>query len=330
MSDAMSTSCLIEFASRSLDLWDIPGNAEARLINLSENATFLVTGAGGYKAVLRLHREGYHCERAITSELAWMDALRADGVIETPRVIPGRNGMAIQKWSQPNTRGTRFLVLFHFIDGRAPDETGDLVPMFHELGAIAARCHDQALNWTRPPGFHRLNWNVETVFGRFSTWGDWREAPGVNEQIQATLEAVETTIKRRLSAYGNSPDRYNLIHADMRLANLLQESGDMRLIDFDDCGFGWLMYDFAAAVSFIEDDPRLSDFRQAWLKGYQTIRHLGSADIAEIDTFVMLRRMALLAWIGSHFEAPEPQRLAPHFAATTARLGRAWLSRQGA
>ena len=41
----------------------------------------------------------------------------------------------------------------------------------------------------------------------------------------------------------------------------------------------------------------------------------------------MLRRMALLAWIGSHIEAPEPQALAPDFAANTARLGRDWLDR---
>ena len=46
---------------------------------------------------------------------------------------------------------------------------------------------------------------------------------------------------------------------------------------------------------------------------------------AEIDTFVMLRRMALLAWIGSHIEAPEPQELAPGFASTTARLGQIWM-----
>ena len=43
----------------------------------------------------------------------------------------------------------------------------------------------------------------------------------------------------------------------------------------------------------------------------------------------MLRRMALLAWIGSHIEAPEPRALAPGFAETTARLGRDWLNAQG-
>jgi hypothetical protein len=43
----------------------------------------------------------------------------------------------------------------------------------------------------------------------------------------------------------------------------------------------------------------------------------------------MMRRMALLAWIGSHIEAPEPQELAPHFAADTARLARDWLEKIG-
>jgi len=54
---------------------------------------------------------------------------------------------------------------------------------------------------------------------------------------------------------------------------------------------------------------------------------LTASEKAEIDTFVMLRRMALLAWIGSHIEAPEPQAMAPDFARVTAELGQAWLDR---
>jgi hypothetical protein len=42
-----------------------------------------------------------------------------------------------------------------------------------------------------------------------------------------------------------------------------------------------------------------------------------------------LRRMALLAWIGSHMEAPEPRALAPDFATNTEKLGEAWLRAEG-
>ena len=46
------------------------------------------------------------------------------------------------------------------------------------------------------------------------------------------------------------------MHADIRLANLLVDGEHVRVIDFDDCGWSWFMYDFATTVSFIEDHPR--------------------------------------------------------------------------
>jgi Ser/Thr protein kinase RdoA (MazF antagonist) len=113
----------------------------------------------------------------------------------------------------------------------------------------------------------------------------------------------------------------------MRLANLLTDRSGTRLIDFDDCGFGWFLYDFATGISFMEDDPRVPALKAAWMRGYEKVSPLTEADRNEIDTFVMLRRMALLAWIGSHIEAPEPQALAPDFARVTAELGAAWLEK---
>ena len=114
----------------------------------------------------------------------------------------------------------------------------------------------------------------------------------------------------------------------MRLANLILGPDGPVLIDFDDCGLSWFLFDFAAAISFIEDSPQIPALKEAWLAGYQSIRPLGSGDIAIMDTLVMLRRLSLLAWIGSHIEAPEPQALAPAFAANTAKLAEVYLSRE--
>lgn len=323
---AQLLTLLERLAQVSLSLWDVSEGARVRLLNVSENATFLVEKSDGFKAVLRVHRENYHTRRAIECELAWLDALGAEGQIITPDYYLGKDGAAIQQARLEGLDHPRFMVLFHFLGGAAPDENGDLSPGFEELGALAAHCHRHALGWTKPQPFERLTWDVEAVFGAAPTWGNWRDAPEVSDDSRSTLEKVEATIRKRLEAYGKSPERYGLIHADMRLANLLVDGASTRLIDFDDCGFGWLMYDFAAAISFIEDDPKIPAYKAAWLKGYRSHRPLSAADEAEIDTFIMLRRMALLAWIGSHIEAPEPQALAPGFAATTAKLGEAWLA----
>ena len=133
----------------------------------------------------------------------------------------------------------------------------------------------------------------------------------------------------RLAKFGKGTERYGLIHADMRLANLLVHQDKPRLIDFDDCGFGWFLYDFATGVSFMEDHPQVPALKQSWVEGYRKVRDLSAADEAEIDTFVMLRRMALLAWIGSHREVEIAGELAPVFAEGTASLAESYFGTHG-
>ena len=74
------------------------------------------------------------------------------------------------------------------------------------------------------------------------------------------------------------------------------------VIDFDDCGFSWFMYDFASAISFHEHNPIVPDLQAAWLKGYQKVRPLGDDDIAMLPHFILFRRILLTAWIASHAE----------------------------
>ncbi|MEM6406854.1 MAG: phosphotransferase [Pseudomonadota bacterium] len=316
---------IAQMAGDALALWNLPPGCTPHLLNVSENTTFLIQNTSGFKSVLRVHRQGYHSLDAILSELAWLDALERGGAVAVPKVIPGQDGNLVMQANCPKLPGVHNMVMFEFIEGPTPDLDAELGTSFEVLGGLAARCHDHALHWTRPATFERLTWDAETVFGDKSTWGDWRDAPGVDPEARGILDEVEQRIVQRLEAYGKAPERFNLIHADMRLANLIESPNGTRLIDFDDCGFGWLIYDFAAAVSFFEDDPRVPDLKAAWLKGYREVRDLAPEDEVEMDTMVMLRRMALLAWIGSHSDAPEPQALAGHFAAGTVALGRRFL-----
>jgi Ser/Thr protein kinase RdoA (MazF antagonist) len=317
---------LAVLAQDALLLWDLPHGATLRLINVSENVTYLVEAEGGFKSILRVHRENYHSERAIECELAWIDALRSERIVPVAKVIAGKNGQDLQTAQTPSLKSPRTLVMFEFLDGQTPDESGDLSEGFGKLGMLAARCHAHVLTWEKPAGFERLTWDASAVFGADPTWGKWQDAPGIDAGISPVLRQAETRIIERLADYGTAAGRFNLIHADMRLANVLMAPAGPQLIDFDDCGMGWFMYDFAAAISFIEDHPQVPRLKEAWLKGYRRVRTLDPADEAMIETMVMLRRMALLAWIGSHIEAPEPQALAPDFAVRTAELAKRYLA----
>lgn len=313
-------------ANESLRLWDLPEDAEARLINVSENATYLVESANGSKAILRIHRDDYHTLNAIKCEHAWSDALNAEGGIITPGIMQGRDGNTIQTASVDGLPGERHMAMFEYVEGKEPDESEDLLAPFEGLGEIAAKTHLHTIAWQRPENFERMTWNLQTMFGKQALWEDWHDAPNVTSQIRSTLEQAQTLVETRLNKYGQSADRYGLIHADMRLANLLISDGVTRLIDFDDCGEGWFMYDFAAGISFMEDSPQIPALKDAWLRGYRRVRELSVEDVAEIDTFIMLRRLALLAWIGSHIEVDTAQELAPDFAIVSAELAQIYLS----
>lgn len=319
---------LERLANASLPLWPVPEGARARLINVSENATYLVE-AGDFRSVLRVHRPAYHTRRGIEQELAWSQALAADGMVRTPPPIAGNDGELVQEGHAEGLCERRYMVMFTFSPGRQPDENEDLAAGFERLGAIAAQTHLHSQAWRKPEPLERLVWDADAVFGPEPNWGDWRDAPNVTPQIREVLEKVEEVVCRRLAAFGKGRDRYGLVHADMRLANLLIDDDATTLIDFDDCGLGWFLYDFATSISFMEDHPQVPALRRAWVRGYRSVRPLPDEDEAEIDTFVMLRRMALLAWIGSHIEAPEPQALAPDFAANTSLLAKAYLARFG-
>jgi Ser/Thr protein kinase RdoA (MazF antagonist) len=116
------------------------------------------------------------------------------------------------------------------------------------------------------------------------------------------------------------------VHADLHLANLLVHDTHLRIIDFDDCGFSWFMYDFATAVSFIEHQPNVPELLDAWLEGYRRVRLLPEEDLAEIPTFVVLRRILLSAWFASHSEVPLAQQMGESYTDGTVELAEQLLS----
>ena len=114
----------------------------------------------------------------------------------------------------------------------------------------------------------------------------------------------------------------------MRLANLLVQPGgrDVTVIDFDDCGFGWYLYDLGASLSFMEHDPRVPELVDAWVDGYRTVAELDADEVAELATFVLLRRLLLVAWIGSHADTELARSLGPAFTQASCELAEGYLS----
>ncbi|MCX6459325.1 MAG: phosphotransferase [Actinobacteria bacterium] len=306
--------------------YGIAPSEELTLLNISENATFLVRDPRrDDPTILRLHRMNYHSREAIESELAWVEALSEANVVRTPTVIPAADGRRVVDGAQPDGE-SRHAVMFEFLPGIEPP--GDrLVDSFRTLGAIAARMHVHARSWKRPAGFTRFTWDFESTLGPQGRWGNWHDGMGVGRQEQQVLGRAADLMSRRLANYGSDSTRFGLVHADMRLANLLLDGDCVSVIDFDDSGFSWYMYDLGSALSFIEDHPQVPEMIASWTNGYREVTSLAAEDEAELETFVMLRRLLLVAWIGSHSMTETAQQMGTPYTTVSCELAETYLSR---
>lgn len=323
MDDAVTS--FEEFAHAALPAYGFAPDAEVTLLNVSENGTFRIDDPVQGRSVLRVHRTGYHSKEAILSELDWIAALRADGLVSTPAFVPSPDGERVVTARTADGR-ERYVVRFEWVDGVEPTEDR-LAQDFAELGAITARLHIHSKSWQRPAGFTRFVWDYDTSIGDNGHWGRWQEGLGIGPSEIAILDRCSATIRERLEAYGKGPDRFGLVHADMRLANLLVNGPTVNVIDFDDSGLSWFMYDLGSSLSFIEHEPYVPELVDSWVTGYRTVAPMSPEEEAELPTFIMLRRMLLVAWVGSHAETETAQQMGPEYGVTSCRLAEEYLTR---
>jgi len=305
--------------------WEMPETGMVSLLNISENATFVAENPEtGKKIILRVHRPGYHTRQEIESELTWIDSLREQKIVRTAAPLDLVSGGRIAEFRH---QGVDYLVVgFEFLPGHAPAPENDLKTDFHTLGRVTAQLHEHVKGWAAPVGFRRKVWNFDTMLGQGHLWGNWRDAMGLDSKGKRLLEQTAALLDQKLAAFGSGPDRFGLVHADLRLANLLVGRGGLSVIDFDDCGYSWFMYDFAAAVSFMEEDKQIPDLKNSWIKGYRSVAHLPREEAQAIPMFIMLRRMLLTAWLASHAETDTARELGEAYTQGTVRLAQTYLN----
>jgi Ser/Thr protein kinase RdoA (MazF antagonist) len=316
-----------QLARHALPLFGLPTTSAIRLLNYSENATYLVTPpAPAPQRVLRINRPGYHPRAHILAELAWVQALRRDTPVLTAEPLPGLDGELVQHVWHPAVPEPRHCVLMSFLPGREPDET-NRVAAFSLLGEITARLHLHAASWRPPAPVARHRWDFDAMLGDRPLWGRWQDGLGITPAKKKLLARAVAALRPRIEGIGESRARFGLVHADLRSANLLVHEGKVAAIDFDDCGFSWFIYDLAAALSFFETHADVPACIDAWLASYQKLRPLSRAELAAIPSFILLRRLLLVAWIGSHADTAQARAMGPAFTDDSCALAENYLAK---
>ena len=104
-------------------------------------------------------------------------------------------------------------------------------------------------------------------------------------------------MKEASQQLGKNKSVYGLIHADLGVSdNVAFQSGEARPFDFDDCGFGYWVFDFGVPLAhyFIDTNDVSKIMQDALISGYEETADIGNISIEYLDLFGAARIAQLM------------------------------------
>ena len=285
---------------KALGLWGMPG-ATVRLIAARENRVFRVDH-GGQSFALRLHREGYRQSQELWSELQWMAAVSAGGV-HVPAPVASQAGQVLHTIDGTQVDLLTWLTGQPLGDALDQATAAEQVTLFRRIGAEMAQLHVISDAWERPDGFTRRHWDRAGLLGEKPLWGRFWDNPTLSRPDRAFFKDVRQEADMRLRAVMETLD-YGLIHADLVRENVLIDAEQVQLIDFDDAGFGFRLFELATLLLKTADLAAHDELRAALLAGYGDVRTI---DSAPLDLFLLLRALTYVGWIAARLDEENAQ-----------------------
>jgi len=307
-------------AEAALDSYGLSG-ARLKFVQYSANIIYRVDvpgslpvrgGRGAYVPNRYLLRVLYtdHLE-GVKGEMTWLAALSREAGLPVPEPVPALNGDLVTGVATPGAPQGRIVSLMRWIDGRRLT-TGFRPSHFRVWGRMMARLHQFAAGWRPPEGFERPVWDWEgQLGGRYFDGGVEDLVASMPERLKEPFQGVSQEARQVMEGLGKGPDAYGLIHADMYLENVLFKGDEAYPIDFEDCGFGYWLWDIAIALCSWPWTDEWYWMRDAFMEGYAQVRMLPESQLQHLDLFMATQYATMVLW-ASIFIKNDPTRRAGH------------------
>ena len=300
--------------------------AALHFVKYRENHVFRAE-LGGESFAVRLHRRGVHRTAAVRTEMDYLVALGGRGfpVSEPLRTSSGDLVCLVE-----DEAGAEYQVdLQRWVEGASPlgdigaafDGTSRLTPQdFHRLGQLAAELHNHMEELGRLPGFARPAWDLDGLVGSTALWGDPLSLDGLSARDRVVLTDAVARLTEDLAALGTGADVYGVIHADFTPENILVRGDELVLIDFDDFGEGWHLFELATILFFYSPHPRFTEYVAAVFAGYRTRRHLLDEPPRLWNGMLLARGLTYLGWASERRGDDTAEFIAEHVAPVVVTL----------
>jgi len=304
-------------AETAIEFYDL-GKADLTLMRYFANTTYQVDVVGGVvrpnesspylpnRYLLRILVSG-DWDKAL-GEMTWLAALSAEGGLPVPAPVPTLDGKLCLTIATPGIPDGRIVSLMRWIDG------GRFTKRMQSThakawGRMVGRLHAFAATWKPPEGFDRFTWDWEGLLGGRGMSRSVEElVASMPVHLQEPFQIISRDARNVTASLGKSTEAFGLIHTDMYQGNVLYKDGEVFPIDFEDCGFGYWLWDIAVPL---ESEPWTDGWyrmRDDFLDGYLPVHPLPDAQLKHLDLFLAMDYATSLLW-ATTFIHDDPSRL---------------------
>lgn len=228
-------------------------------------------------------------------------ALRQATGLAVPEPVPNLEGDLVTLASTQDGGETRHCDLLTWLDGK-PRYPGQGLGLrsVNRLGEFLGCLHAYSQRFAPPEGFALPRWDAGGLFTERSPYKPGPLGDMFSDEQRALFAEVERRSRAVLRELGEGDGEFGIIHADFILGNCLFQGREPRLLDFDDCGWGYFLYDMCPMLGNLKDYPRYPALRREFLAGYRSIRPLLKEHEAHIDLFIAARHAMSCLWVAGN------------------------------
>lgn len=263
---------------------------EIKFIHHGENTTYRLYTDDKQSYLLRLHRINYQTLEYIESELNWLQALAEDTELNVQRIIHNADDEVVTTLISPFDHTERMATLLTWETGR--------IYQWHQpwqvrlAGATLARLHNHVLAYQPPESFTRPVNDIDLVLT-----DTYKASSTQDERLKQVYPMIQEQANVIISTLGRDPQQFNLTHSDFHAGNCVIRDGVAIPIDFDDCCYGYFLYDIASSLVSIANRKNGKALITAFVDGYQQIRDFDERWHTLLSTAMDIRNYCFLAWL---------------------------------
>ncbi len=233
--------------------------------------------------------------------MQWLGALKLETSLIVPEPVHNLDGRLVTTITPDESTEAHHCVVRRWVAGEPP-EPGLPPALMEQIGAFTAEMHRYSERFAPEAGFVRPRWDWERLFGAGSILQNANIMMTLPSKQRAILDAAGEQIRSALSCPGKPALCEGLIHADLHMDNILICNSEVGVIDFDDCGFGYYLFDIACVLESFQrrvfvDPAEYREAREALLRGYARIRPLAPDFDEYLDICMSLRDMVTVDFI---------------------------------